>query len=224
MSNHLVLPAASAELAGHAAEMGRAGVFGGVDAVAEAGDLFLAGEHAADVLDGVGAGFVDGVEELHGGLVGAAVEGTLEGADGAGDGGVHVRQGGGDDARGKGAGVELVIGVQDEGDVEGVLVAVCGGLFAVEHPEKVAGVGEGGVGLDDGLALADAIEEGDDHADLGGEAEALAEIGGVGGVFFVGVVEGGERDGGAEDLHGGGGGWDGVEQVEDFGVEMTGGG
>ena len=50
-------------------------------------------------------------------------------------------------------------------------VAVVGGLHAVEHPEEVGGVGEGGIGLDDGLAFADAIEEGDDHGDLRGEAE-----------------------------------------------------
>ncbi len=68
--------------------MGGAGIFGVVDAVAEAGDLFLLREHLPDVLDGIFAGLVDGEEQLHGGLVGAAVQRTLEGADGAGDGGV----------------------------------------------------------------------------------------------------------------------------------------
>ena len=101
---------------------------------------------------------------------------AFERADGAGDGGVHVGQGGGDDAGGEGAGVELVVGVEDERDVEGAGGGV-GGLFAVEHPEEVGGVREGAVGFDDGLAFADAVEDGDDHGDLRGEAEALAEVG-----------------------------------------------
>ena len=82
-------------------------------------------------------------------------------------------------------------------------------------------MGERLVGFDDGLALADAVEAGDDHGDLRGETEGLAEVSGVGGIFLVGVVDGGERDGGAEDLHGGGGGGDGVEEVDDLGVEMA---
>jgi len=51
-------------------------------------------------------------------------------------------------------------------------------------------VGERGVGRDDLLALADAVEDGDDHGDLCGEAEALADVGGVQDGFFVGVVDG----------------------------------
>ena len=58
----------------------------------------------------------DGVE---GELVGAAVLRALERADGAGDGGVHVRAGAGDHARGEGRGVELVLGVEDERGVHG---------------------------------------------------------------------------------------------------------
>ena len=221
MSNHLVLPCGFAEFLGHAAEVRGAGIFGVVDAVAEAGDLLLFGEHLADVLDGVGAGFVDGVEEAHGGLVGSAVERAFEGADGAGDGGVDVGEGGGDDAGGEGAGVELVIGVEDERDVEGAGGGV-GGLLAVEHPEEVGGVREGGVGLDDGLAFADAIEDGDDHGNLRGEAEGFADVGVVGAVGFVGVVDAEQGDGGAEDLHGGGVGGDAAEEVDDLGVDLAG--
>ena len=142
-----------AELFGHAAQMGRARVFRVVDAVAEAGDFFLFCEHLADVFDGVGSGFVDGVEEAHGGLVGSAVEWAFEGADGSGDGGVDVGEGGCDDARGEGAGVELVVGVEDECDVKSASGGI-GGLFAVEHPEEVCRVGEGGVSFDDGFTLA----------------------------------------------------------------------
>ena len=101
------------------AEVGRAGIFGVVNTMAESGDLLLLGEHFLDVLDWIGALGLDGVEQAHRGLVGAAVERTTERADGAGDGGVNVGERGGDDARSEGAGVEFVIGVQDQRDVEG---------------------------------------------------------------------------------------------------------
>ena len=72
--------------------------------------------------------------------------------------------------------VELVVGVEDESDVEGAVGGV-GGLLAVEHPEEIGGVGKRLVGFDDGLAFADAIEDGDDHGDLRGEAEGFADVG-----------------------------------------------
>jgi hypothetical protein len=72
--------------------VGGAGVFGLVDAVAEAGDLLLGGQHVLHVFDRVGAGLVDGVEQAHDALVGAAVQRALERADGAGDGRVDVGQ------------------------------------------------------------------------------------------------------------------------------------
>ena len=68
------------------------------------------------VFNGVGAGLVDGEKQAHDGLVGAAVQWALERANGAGDGGVNVREGGGDDAGGEGGGVQFVVGVEDEGD------------------------------------------------------------------------------------------------------------
>uniref|UniRef100_E6QM64 Uncharacterized protein n=1 Tax=mine drainage metagenome TaxID=410659 RepID=E6QM64_9ZZZZ len=107
------------ELLAHATEMGGARVFGLVDAVSEAGDFFLVGEHLFDVLDGVSASLVDGEEHTHDGFVCPAVERAFEGADCAGDGGVNVRERGGDDASGEGGGIQLVVGVEDEGDVEG---------------------------------------------------------------------------------------------------------
>ena len=54
---------------------------------------------------------------------------------------------------------------------------------------KLAACESDGVGFDDGLAFADAIEDGDDHGDLRGEAEGLADVGVVGAVGFVGVVD-----------------------------------
>src|SRR3981189_2102109 len=109
--------------------------------MAEAGDLSPLGLQWLDVSDWVGSGFFDGIEKAHRGFVGSAMEWALEGANGTGDGGVDVGEGGGNDAGGEGAGVELVVGVEDERDVEGAGGGV-GGLLAVEHPEEVGGVRE----------------------------------------------------------------------------------
>ena len=80
------------------------------------------------------------------------------------------------------------------------------------------------VGLDDGLAFANAVEDGDDHRDLRGEPEGFANVGVVGAVGFVVVVGAEERDGGAEDFHGLGVGGNAAQEVDDFGVELAGGG
>ena len=70
-------------------------------------------------------------------LVGAAVLGAAQGADAAGDRAIHVGAGAGDDAAGEGAGVELVLGVQDE---RGVHRPYPGGLrlLAVKQMEVMA--------------------------------------------------------------------------------------
>ena len=194
-----------------------------VDAVAEAGDLFLVCEHLFDVLDGVGTGFVDGIEQAHGGLIGSPMKGTFKSADGTGDGGVDVGQRGGDDARSEGAGVQLVVGMEDERNVEGACSGF-GRLFAVEHPEEVCGVGERLVGVDDGFALADAVKDGDDHRDLGGEAIGFADVCVVAAVGLVGIVDAEERDRSAEDLHGRGVCRNAAEEVDDLWIEFAGGG
>ena len=58
------------------------------------------------------------LDEPHGLLVGPAVQGPRQRPDGAGHRGVDVGQGADDDARGERGGVELVLRVQDEGDVQ----------------------------------------------------------------------------------------------------------
>jgi hypothetical protein len=116
-----------------------------------------------------------------------------------------------------------VVGVEDERDVEGAGGRV-GGLLAVEHPEEVSGVGERLVGLDDGFALADAVEDGDDHRDLGRETVGFAYVGVVAAVCLVGVVDAEKRDGGAEDLHGCGVGGNAAEEVDDLWIEFACGG
>ncbi len=85
----------------------------GVDRVAEADHHFLVGDPAADVglgLVGVRVALLDFQRDL----VGAAVLGPAQRADGRGDGRVHVRSGAGHHPRGEGGSVELVFGVQDQ--------------------------------------------------------------------------------------------------------------
>ena len=57
-------------------------------------------------------------QHVHHGLVGAAVQRALQRADGGGDRAVEVGLRRGDDARGEGRGVEAVLGVEDQRDVE----------------------------------------------------------------------------------------------------------
>src|SRR5271170_787443 len=116
--------------------MRRARVLCVIDAVTEARDLLLLRQHIFYVLDRIEAGFVDGEEHAHHRFIRAAVERTLEGADGSGDSGVYVGKGGGDDAGGEGGGVQLVVGMEDEGDVEGARRSFRRFLPG-EHPEEV---------------------------------------------------------------------------------------
>ena len=71
----------------------------------------------SSALADVGLGLVRGrvaLLDLAGHLVGAAVLGAAQRADGAGDGRVEVGAGAGDHAAGEGRGVELVLGVEDQ--------------------------------------------------------------------------------------------------------------
>jgi len=95
MSNHLVLPAARPSSFGHAAEVRGSGIFGVVRRGGRRPEIFfLSANICPDVLDGVGSGFVDGVERRMGASLGSAVERAFESADGTGDGGVDVGEGG----------------------------------------------------------------------------------------------------------------------------------
>ena len=88
----------------------------GVDRVAEADDDLFALDAFADV----GLGFVRrGVAllDLESHFIGAAVLGAFESTNRASYCRVHVGASAGDDTRGEGRGVELVLGVEDERDV-----------------------------------------------------------------------------------------------------------
>jgi hypothetical protein len=73
-------------------------------------------------------------------LVGPAVQRPAQGPDGAGHRGIEIRQGRRDGARGEGGGVELVLGVQRQRYVEGLLVQRVGRLI-VQHMQQVPGRG-----------------------------------------------------------------------------------
>ena len=114
-----------AELTGNSLDDRAARVGHGVNRVAEADDDFLAGEPDAEI----GLGFVGRAVTLldfAGDLVGAAVLGSAQGADGAGDAPVEAGAGAGDDAGGEGGGIELVFGVEDQRAIEGADVPGCG--------------------------------------------------------------------------------------------------
>ena len=80
-------------------------------------------------------------------------------------------------------------------------------LRAGQHEEEIGGDGEFGLGLDGLLALAQAMEIGDDGRKLSREPDGLAAIGG--GIIAVQVgVDAAERtDGGAKRVHRLGFGW-----------------
>src|ERR1700761_6617317 len=113
-----------------------------------------------------------------------------------------------------------MVGVEDERNIEGA----CSGLrrlLAVEHPKEIGGVRERLVGLYDGFALADAVEEGDDHRDLCGEAIGFADVGIVAAIGLVGVIEAEKRDRGSKNLHGRGVGGNAAEEVDNLWIEFA---
>src|SRR5262249_46468502 len=112
----------------------------------------------------------------------------------------HVRQRGGGDARRERRGIELVVGVQDERDVERLHGEV-GRLLARHHVEKVRREVELRIRRDRRLAAANALPRGDQRRHLRGEPDRLANLGLAGIVAAVGI-EGGERgDAGAQHFH-----------------------
>src|SRR5262245_16838584 len=113
---HVLVAGFGGDLGGEFFEVDGTGIAVFVNAVAEAHDFFLLGQGVADP----GFGTVrcaDFVENIHRGFVGAAVERAFEGADGGGDAGMQVGEGRYDTAGGESAGVEFVLGVEDERDI-----------------------------------------------------------------------------------------------------------
>ena len=98
----LGLAAGLPQIFGHFAEMRGSRIFGVVDAVSESGNLLFLAQHLFDVLDRVGTGTIDGFQDVEDSLVGSAVQWAFQTSDGGDDGGVHIGESGGGDARGEG--------------------------------------------------------------------------------------------------------------------------
>ncbi len=78
---------------------------------------------------------------------------------------MHVGKGGSCHARGERGGVELVVRMKDQRDIEGALGGRSG-MLSVQHQQEVGGVGKGVIGLDDRMSFADAVVGRDDHGNL----------------------------------------------------------
>src|SRR5581483_3373249 len=195
--------------------------FGLVDAMAEAGDLLPRGEHVLHILDRVCAFFIDGEQKAHHAFVRTPMQGALQSANRAGNCGVNVGEGGGDDAGREGGGVQFVVGVKNEGEIESSSGRFRG-FNAIQHPEKIAGVGKGAVGRNNFLTLSNAIVDGYDHGNLGGKVIGLADVRVVGVVLFVGVVEAERRHRGSQNLHGSRAGGEAAKQIDDALIEDAG--
>ena len=155
MSSSGLFPGDLEDLVGRLPDDLRPGVVVLVDAVAEALQPALALLHLCDE-----GGHVlqapDLVSIRSTGLVGAAVAGAVEGGGGGGGGRVGIGVGGAHDPHGRGRAVLLVVGVEDEQDVEGSgqdRVGLEAGLGDLpHHREEVVGEVERVVGVDEGHA------------------------------------------------------------------------
>ena len=109
----------------------------GIDRVAEADDDFLVGDARHDVFFSVIRRLVT-VHHLEAHFIGAAVFGATQGADAAGDRGVDVGAGAGDDTAGEGRGVVFVFGVEIERGVHRAHPGCRGGLAVQQVQEMTA--------------------------------------------------------------------------------------
>ncbi len=194
------MPGAAAQFFGQRAQVRGAGIFGAIDAVAEAGDLLLVDEHVLHV--GQCRFFVARIEQhADDFFVGAAVQRSFQRSDAGRDGGVNIGQRGCHYARREGGRVQLMIGVEDQGDIEHVLHHVIR-LFAGKRVEEIRGESELGVALDQRLASAQAIERGDDGGGLRHQARGFLLVGFHRIVASLGIVQAQHGYRGAQDVHG----------------------
>ena len=94
------------------------GVCDGIDGMAEPDHDLFPGQPFQDIRLGLIRVCI-ALLDFHGHLVGAAVLGAAQCADGAGNGRIHVRSRSGDDPAGEGRGVEFMFRIQDQGGVHG---------------------------------------------------------------------------------------------------------
>ena len=203
-----------AQFLGEAAQVRRPGIFRLVDAVTESGDFRPGGQLLPDVVRGQGD-LPDLVEHVHHVLVGAAVQRSFERADGRRDRRVHVRERGRGDPCGEGRRVQFVVGMQDQGDVEGLRVLGVRDR-TVQHVQEIGGVAQVRIRRDGIGAAGDPMPGGGNGRELGGQPDGFAQVGFAGVVRRVRVEGGQERHGRTEHVHGCRAARDGPQQVQDF--------
>ena len=166
-----------------------------INAVAETHDFFFARQSFPHPRLGA-IGRADLAQHLHGFLIGAAVERSLERAQAGRDGCVHVRHGRGRHARRKRGGVELVIGIKHQDGVHDFSPPWIR-LLAGQAGEKVRSVAEVGRRQHRRQGMRDTPARGDERRDLRDQACRLAEVGGMRVVVQVRVERREHRHAGA---------------------------
>ena len=166
--------------------------------MAHAEDFFLACQLVVDVSLHVVL-VADLLEHLDDGLVGTAVQRSLEGTDGGGDGGVHIRQGGGRDACGEGGRVHAVVRVQNVGHIENVRLTGVR-LLTLQQPQEVRGLVQIRADGRQVQPLANAVVVGGHHRQLRDEGEP--DLLHLAGVLRAVVIHTEHGDGRAQGAHG----------------------
>ena len=183
------LPCPMPQVARHLAQVGRARILGVVHPMAETWNLLLPRElRPHELLDSLrGRCRADVQEHPHHVGVRPPVQRPLEGANGADDGRMDVGQGRGRHAGRKCRRIQLVVGMQDQRDVEGVS-GETGRALAGEHVQKVGGMAEHRIRLDRSSAGVHPAHRRDERAELRGQADGLAMVGVRGTVGRIRIV------------------------------------
>src|SRR5260370_22784818 len=112
--------------------MRRPRIFGVIDTMSKRWNLLLLRKHCPHILNRVGSARINRLEKVKSGLVRAAVQRAFESADGRSDGRVHIRERSRRHAGGKSGGIQLVIGMPYQSNIEGTFGGL-GGTLAVQH-------------------------------------------------------------------------------------------
>ena len=131
------------------------------------------------------------------------MEWPLERGDGCRHRSVEIGQRRGGHPRREGRGIELVLGVEDQRDVQHarhrlrllVPVPVC------QQIEQVLGKAPVRAGLHLALRVRQAMRVGDEDGDLGQEADGLAEVGVPRGIGCIWIGHPQQRHAGSQDIH-----------------------
>jgi len=157
--------------------------------------------------------FADGFQHFQDFLVSASMEGAGEGGDAGADGGIDAGVAGADHTHGGRRAILLMVCVDDEEEVEGVLqgfgehIGLSG--RSKHHPQEVCHIAIVAFGIDDGLADGFFIGDGDEGFGFGDEANNVQVN-----VVFVWIESGQSSHHGRQDVHRVGGGREVLEEIQ----------